>query len=198
MKYLKMLGLAAIAAMALMAFGAGTASATTLFTDSAKTVHYAAGTEIQATLTTGTTAILTGSGGEVLDTCSGSEVKGKTATTSGAPLSGGITTLDWKNCTNTTVTIAKGSLSIEFTSGTSGSVSGKENEVTVDGIFGVSCTYGTGSGTKLGTITGGEAPKMKISAVGLTKTAGSFLCPSSAGWDAEYTVTKPHALYVGA
>jgi hypothetical protein len=198
MKYLKMLGLAAVAAMALMAFGAGTASATTLFTNSTKTVSYASGTEISASLTKGTSATLTGPEKETLDTCTGSTVTGKTSATSATQLSGNISALTWSSCSNPTNTVALGSLSIEWTSGTSGTVRGKSTEVTVSGIFGVSCTYGTGTGTHLGTITGGTEPKLNIAAVGLVKTAGSFVCPSTAGWDAEYTVTTPHALYVGA
>jgi hypothetical protein len=197
MKHLKMLGLAAIAAMALMAFGAGTASATTLFTDSAKTIHYAKGTSVSGSLTTGTSAILTDGNKNELITCTESTVSGKTTETSGKPLGGPIDQLTFNKCSGTVVVVSKGSLSIEYTSGSNGSVSGSGSEVTV-GIFGTSCTYGTGTGTKLGSITGGVEPKLNIAAVNLSKTAGGFLCPSSAGWDAEYTVTTPHALYVGA
>ncbi|MGN6275722.1 MAG: DUF6531 domain-containing protein, partial [Solirubrobacterales bacterium] len=64
-------------------------------------------------------------------------------------------------------------------------------------IFGVSCTYGTGTGTTLGTLKGGEEPLLSISA-SVPKTAGGFLCPSTATWSAEYVVTEPHALFVGS
>jgi hypothetical protein len=198
MKHLKMLGLVAGVAMALVALaGGGTASATTLFTDPAKTTHYASGTEIQTTLTKGTSAIFTGSGGEVLNTCTSSTITGKTTSTSGTLLGIVLSTFTL-TCGKTTHTVSNGVMSIEWTSGTSGAVRGQASEVTIDGIFGVSCTYGTGTGTRLGTITGGIEAKLNIAAVGLVKTAGSFLCPSSAGWDAEYTLTKPHSLYVGA
>jgi hypothetical protein len=100
------------------------------------------------------------------------------------------------SCTSPFTTITNGFLLIEWTSGASGTVRGKGSEMTIDGIFGVSCTWGTG--TLLGTITGGTDPNLSIKQVGLVKTAGSFLCPSTLGWDAEYTITKPHALYIGA
>jgi hypothetical protein len=198
MKHLKMLGLAAIAAMGLMAFiGAGTASATTLFTNSNLTGPYAKGTTIHSTLTTGKSAILTDGSGNTLVTCTESTVKGKTSAESGSPLEGTIEVLTFGGCSTTVDVLAKGSLSIEKTGTNEGSVSGKGSEVTVN-IFGVSCTYGTGAGTKLGTITGGAAPVLNIAAVGLTKVAGGFLCPSNAGWDATYTVTEPHAVFIGA
>src|SRR4029079_4170789 len=86
-------------------------------------------------------------------------------------------------------------LEIKWTSGTSGEVIGKETQWTL-GIFGVSCTYGFGAGTTLGTITGGSAPLLAISTA-IAKTAGGFLCPSTTTWDAEYVFTEPHAIYVG-
>jgi hypothetical protein len=80
------------------------------------------------------------------------------------------------------------------TSGANGEVVGSFNSVTVM-IFGVNCIYGTGEGTKLGTLTGGEAPVLAISTT-LIKVSGGFLCPNTAGWDAEYIVTSPHSVFV--
>jgi hypothetical protein len=194
MKYLKVLGLAAVAAMALMAFGAGTASATKLCTDSACTTVYAAGTEIKSELVAGTSARLT-SGGSTIATCTSSGVSGKTSNKEGATVSGSISSLTWGGCSQTTHTVSNGSLEIAYTSGSNGTVTGKGSQVTVQ-IFGVSCTYGTGEGTHLGSITGGSAPILKITTT-VTKTAGGFLCPGTAGWDAEYVLTAPHALFVG-
>jgi len=196
MKYLKVLGVAAFAATALMAFGAGTASATTLFTDEAKTIAYPSGTTIHATLVPGTSAKLTNTAGETIATCPKSTVHITTSALSGNPLPGVLDKLTWEECSQTTHTVANGSLDVAFTSGTSGTVTGTANQVTI-GIFGVSCTYGTGEGTKLGTMTGGAEPKMAINAV-VNKTAGGFLCPSTGIWEAEYVVTTPHALFVGA
>ncbi len=207
MKYLKMLGLAAIAAMGLMAFvGASTASATTLFTDEAKKVPYGVGTTIHATLVPGTSAALK-SGSTTIATCTESTVHGVVTVATGSVVSGHLSTektkgseeptgLHWGGCSQTTHTISTGTLDIEYTSGTSGKVTGTGNSVTL-GIFGTSCTYGTGAGVTLGTITGGTAPVLKINA-NIPRTAGGFLCPSTGTWEAEYVVTSPHALYVGA
>jgi hypothetical protein len=76
MKHLKMLSLAAIAALGLMAFlGAGTASAD-LYTDSRKTVKYKTGTTFFASLATGGSSILK-SGSIVIATCTGGGQIGK-------------------------------------------------------------------------------------------------------------------------
>lgn len=196
MKHLKMLGLAAIAALGLMAFlGAGTASATTLATNSAGTIKYAAGTEIHSTLKTGTSALLETTGGSTIATCTGSTVKGKTSNETGTSVSGSIETLTWTGCSQTTDNVTLGSLSITKSTGDSGTVAGSGTEVTL-GVFGVSCTYGTGASTTLGTITGGAAPVLAINAV-LSRTAGDeFLCPKSGRWTAEYVVTSPHELHI--
>jgi hypothetical protein len=196
MKHLKMLGLAAIAALGLMAFvGASSASATTLFTNSNLTNPYAAGTTV--TLSTIRSSIFTGSGGETTMTCTGSSIKGSTSNETGTTISLSISSLTWFGCSTTTDTVANGSLSIEKTGTSEGKVAGSGSQWTYT-VFGVSCTYGTGTGTTLGTLTGGEVPKLVINGASLTKTAGGFLCPTTTGWDAEYTFTEPHALYIGA
>jgi hypothetical protein len=192
MKHLKMLGLAAIAALGLLAFvGAGTASATTLFKDAAKTEAYGAGTEIKSTLAPGTSALLK-SGSVTIATCTESSVAGTTANATGVTVGGEITSLTWGGCSQTTHTLANGSLSID----SEGNVTGKGNSVTL-GVFGTSCVYGTGEGVKLGTLTGGSPAVLKINAQ-IPRIAGGFLCPSPGTWTAEYIVTSPSPLYVGA
>lgn len=195
MKYLKMLGLAAFAAMALMAFGAGTASATKLCTDSACATVYPTGTEISSSLKTSSTARLT-SGGSTIDTCSSSTVTGTTTNKEGATVAGSISSLTWGSCTVTTDTVANGSLEIEKTGANEGKAIGKGWEVTTS-TFGTSCTFGPGTGTVLSTIKGGVEPVMVINST-VSKTAGNFLCPGTTGWDAEYVVTSPHALFIGS
>jgi hypothetical protein len=189
MKHLKMLGLAAIAALGLLAFvGAGTASAD-LYTDAGKTIKYKTGTTVNATLASGKSASLK-SGSTTIATCTGGAVHGKTTNETGT-VSGNVESLTWTGCSQTTHTIANGTISI--TSG--GSVSGKGNQVTL-GVFGTSCTYGTGEGTTLGTLSSGAEPKLVINA-NIPRIAGGFLCPSTGTWEAEYIVTEPHALTVG-
>ncbi|HET7455473.1 MAG TPA: hypothetical protein VFJ76_08135 [Solirubrobacterales bacterium] len=195
MKHLKILGLALVAAAALMAFlGAGTASATKLCEDKACTVDYAKGTKIVSTLSG--SAILETTGGTVLDTCTGGEVNGKTSETEGEPLSGSISALTWSGCSKTTDTTATGELKIKATSGGNGEVEGVGSSVTVSGIFGTSCVYGTGTGTKLGELQGGTPATLAISAL-VPRTVANALCPAETRWTASYTVTSPTSLFVG-
>jgi hypothetical protein len=196
MKHLKMLGLAAIAALGLMAFvGAGTASATTLSTDAAGTIKYAVGTEIHSSLKPETSATLNTTSGSLIATCTSSTTKGKIeGSNTGATVGGKISVLEWGGCSQTTDNLALGSLSIKKTGSDEGEVIGSGSEVTL-GVFGVSCVYGTGEGTKLGTLKGGEAPELSINAA-LPKISGGFLCPGSGTWVAKYTVTSPHALHI--
>jgi hypothetical protein len=195
MKALRVLGLATIAAMALTALaGAGTAQAI-LYTDAAKTIRYSAGTVVDLSLKSGTTTKLTNGSGGTEVTCTESTAKGKVANEPGEPIVV-IETLTWGSCNRTTDTIANGKLEIKWTSGTSGEVIGRETQWTSN-LVGVSCTYGFGESTKLGTISGGEAPVLKIEAV-VKKIAGAFLCPEKLILDAEYVFTEPHAIYVGS
>ena len=201
MKHLKMLGLAAIAALGLMAFvGAGTASATTLSTSSNGEGKYVEGTEISSSLKAGTSALLETTAGEKIATCTTSSVAGTIGTATGTWVTGNITSLTWgepegKNCSQPTKTLANGSLEIMQTTGDEGEVVGKNSSVTLS-VFGVSCVYGTSAeGNKLGTIKGGEAPELVINAV-LPKKEGGFLCPGSGRWTATYIVTAPHAVHV--
>jgi len=192
MKYLKTLGLAAIAAMALMAFvGAGTASATTLNngTETLKT-----GSAIASSLITGTSADLKDTTGATIATCTGSSVSGKTTNETGEKVNGNIESLTWTGCSQTTDTLANGTLSIKRTGENEGEVSGAGSKVTL-GIFGVSCVYGTGEGTKLGTAKGGTPAVLKVNAV-IPKIEGGILCPSTGVWKAEYEVTTPATLNI--
>src|SRR5690348_12477967 len=126
MKYIKMLGLAAVAAAALMAFGAGSASATELYSTG---VTVNAGTVLKSSLETGTTATLsTTDGSSIVDTCTGSTVEGPVDTYTGGDVTGSITSLGWSGCTFTTDTLTNGSLSINSAS----EVSGKGSVVTVN------------------------------------------------------------------
>jgi hypothetical protein len=211
MKYLKMLGLAAVAAMALMAFvGAGTASATKLCKNSTSTVvcsePYGVGTEIKSKLTG--SAILETTGGTTLDTCTGGEVNGKIEKegSATATVSGKNSAITWTGCSVPTTTLATGELEIhakpelnskgELVDTDNGTLTASGAEVTVNtGFFGA-CVYGTGTGKDLGTLLGGSPATLAISTnVTLTKNE-SGLCPSETKWTAEYTVTEPKPLYV--
>jgi hypothetical protein len=206
MKYLKALGLAAVAAMVLTALiGAGSASATVLCKTALKEGcaasgwDYPTGTEIDISLV-GTTST-SGTGGELLDTCTEGTNRGTTTNTGGSN-----ETVDWnlleffsKSCTHTTDTIANGSLEVHWISGgTNGTVTVKGTQATKIIPGGVSCTYGAGAeGTDLGTLTGGNPATLHVETA-LPKLAGSFLCPGDVVWNGSYVVTSPQPLYVSA
>ncbi|MGN6663156.1 MAG: hypothetical protein ACTHK6_02940 [Solirubrobacterales bacterium] len=196
MKYVKMLGLAAIAAAALMAFvGVGSASAAAGTLTCGSGTKCAAGTEINSS----------SEGKAVLDAPFGnveceSTVAGHTKTEAEGGSAGGssgpITTLSWSNCGGDTVTtLATGSLSVE----SGGELKSSGSKVTVIHL-GVHCIYET-SNTKIGTLTGSSTTKsnatLDISAT-IPRVGGNSgaLCGSSAPWTGSYKVTSPNPLDV--
>ncbi len=206
MKYVKMLGLAAVAAMALMAFvGAGTASATVLCKTTLTTgcaaagQDYPAGTKIHAT--SEGSAVLETTGGVVLDTCTGSTVKGKTSNTGGASetVSGPIEELAWGACSRTTNTLKLGSLEVHHIAGTdNGTLTATGGiEVTILTIFGT-CTFGTGANLDIGRVTGGAPATIDTDKTVVPKIAGNAACPAHGVWNANFIVTEPTPLYVAA
>jgi hypothetical protein len=206
MKHLKMLGLAAIAALGLMAFvGAGTASATTLATDAAGNIHYEVGQEIHVTNKSGTSVLLEDTSVNPIATCTEVTIKGKIEDPvvetagkrfpSGTWITGPLNALLFAGCSQTTDTVAAGSLEIMKTGTDEGEVVGKNSKVTV-GVFGVSCVYGTSAeGTKLGTVKGGEAPELVVNAA-IPKLEGGFLCPASARLTGTFIFTTPHSAHI--
>jgi hypothetical protein len=195
MKYLKLMGLAAIAAAALMAF-AGTASATLLTNSSG------------ATLGTGTTIAAENEGTVTLDPpfgaieCNESKVEGKTTNAGGTGVSvnGSISTLTFKSCNATVTVISNGTLSITGTGSNNGTLSSTGTEVTVE-FFGTHCifkTNNTGLGTVTGsTTTGGKTATLDISAT-IPRTGGrsGAFCGSTAAWTGAYKVTNPDFLNI--
>jgi hypothetical protein len=209
MKYIKMLGLAAVAAAALMAFvGASTASATQL-TDGSGNV-LGVGTEIKAE----------NEGKVILDPpfgaieCSVSNVAGKVTNAGGSSTTvvGEIETLTFSSCNATVTVLKKGTLEIhttfESTDGTShqktnsdgnGTLTSSGAEVTVQ-FFGTHCIFATNN-TDLGTVTGsantGGNATLDISAT-IPRTGGSsgVFCGSTAAWTGAYKVTAPSPLNI--
>ena len=197
MKYIKMLGLAAVAAMALMAFvGVGTASATELYSG-ATTLK--SGTEIDASLT-GTAAKLTTTEGAILDECAGGTVKGKTtnngSTTETVKGSVAKTDLTWTSCTRPTETLAGGTLEVHWTSGVNGTVTASGFEVTVNTQFFGSCVFTVAAGTSLGTLTGSTSSNAVLDVNTVASLKSGAICPTTARWVGTYTVTSPKPLHV--
>ena len=201
MKHLKMLGLAAVAAAALMAFtGANSASATVL-TSPAGTM-LAAGTEIHAV--SEEKPVLTTTFKTV--ECNKSTVAGRVANAGGATetVRGLVETLTFEECNCTVKVIHKGALEIhKIGTGSNGTVVSDGATVTVNcsTIFGtVHCDYET-LNTDLGTLTGstttGGTATMDITAViPIEPGESDEICPEESTWHAKYKVTTPDFLDV--
>jgi hypothetical protein len=208
MRYLKMLGFAAVAAMALTAvLGAGSASAATFLcknSTSPCTEHYPSGTAISMSLATGTTARFTTNLGSV--TCKKSTLGGKTTSTE-AHLE--ITSFTFTECTDPfgspcTVKAVNLSYTANLTTATPGVVTGNgimtftpkagagNPGATVEcGSF-MNCKF-TNSLIVLDVI-GGAPATILANKESLNREGG--ICPSESFWDATYIVTAPNPLYV--
>ena len=195
MKFTKILGVVAVAALALMAF-ASTASATRLEVNGvAKTTE---DVTLEATLKSGTSALLTDTFNAFANTCTVSTVKGTDSTSTGGTgvaVSGPVSELSWSSCTEGNPTVdAKGSLTVENVAGTTnGTVKSLNAKVTVPSALGpLTCTTPATGGTDLGTLKGvasGNA-SLKVEAV--------LSCGITAKWTGEYVVTSPTGLGVTA
>lgn len=209
MKYVKMLGLAAVAAMALMAFlGASSASANVLCTENATPCpgnhptekKYIVGDVVTATAVS---PILTGSP-EV--TCDHSEVAIKITNAGGknVNVTGEVTKLTFTgNCVAHTAfgdvgcTISAQGLNYHaevLGSGASASITvregpgkGKPRANVLCGGF-INCTLGKTDFNL--SITSGNPATVNAEEEPLELEAGGFGCPSEARWDADYNTTS--------
>lgn len=213
MKYLKLVVMAAIAAMTLTGLAPGTASATVgcKTTTTPCTDKYPAGTEAHVQLVTGTKAIVNAVWTDV--ECGSTTGKG-TLTKAGSAtetVSGPIETWTAGECKcagsaagSAHVTFLQtGSLEGHHISGTeNGTVTGFNQTITVNCTpLGTQCIFGTkGEGTHLGVMTGGTNPTIHgaatINHFAGTNDEGTFLCGSTAKWEAQYEVTSPKPVYV--
>lgn len=222
MKYLKMLGLAAVAAMGLMAFlGAGSASATILCettpaagTDCGNAWDVAIHTTFDFSLEEKSSALLKetsfpGGFGQTIATCTSSTVKGETENTGGTAetyvnaqlhetlVGGDPEGLTFGGCTNTVTVLKAGTLRIDHESGTdNGTVRSTGAKVTIV-AFGINCIYETNE-TDVGTLTGtnavnGKDPTFDINAV-IVSTNG---CPDGI-WSGSYVYTGNTTFNVAA
>ncbi|HEX5594126.1 MAG TPA: hypothetical protein VFX35_12360 [Solirubrobacterales bacterium] len=194
-----MLGLAVLTIAAVAAFSTASASATELY-NGATTLK--SGTAIQMSLS-GTFSTTT-TGGTVLDTCTGGGFSGTTSNVGGTGInvidSVAVAGMTLTGCTKTTDNLEGGTLEIAWTSGSSGSVTGKGFKVTQEWTaeFGGTCAYGFSSGVKLGEIKGSTTADatLAVNAVVNGAAGNSFICPADVKWVANDTYTSPTPLHV--
>jgi hypothetical protein len=204
MKHLKMLGLAAVAATALMAFaGASSASATVLCKTNTNpcSSKWAVGTELEFSLKKGTSATWKGTNGETLKTCTGAKLRAEITNAGSATetVKAKVVEDSWTSCTVPTLTLQLGELEIHsITGSTNGTLTLKGAEFTTqDPLFG-DCRYGTAAGgTDLGTLTSSGTGASVIDVLSTLSPVGLNCCPEVV-WNEEFTLTKPQetALFV--
>ena len=190
----------AVAAIILLAM-AGPASATTV-TSPSGTVY----TSTMKAASEGTITLHNSSLG-VSVSCTASSVEGKVQNHgSGVTASGSISSLTFTGCGADAVTVLKaGSLEIHEKQGGNGygTLTSVGAEITIkNGATGVSCTYTTGTGTDIGTLTGsgstGGNATLDIESATIPRTGDSILCGSKGQWTGSYKVTTPSTVVVDA
>jgi hypothetical protein len=201
MKFIKMLGLLAVAAAAMMAITA-TASATTLTSPT--------GTVYTGTITAVSEGATSLHGPFTTVTCQKSHVEGKVEKHGNGVTAGGkLSTLSFSEC-NFPVTVLKaGSLEIHPVTHTApgvettGTVTSSGAEITIQTSI-ANCLFTT-SGTDVGTFTGTEDQKtatttatLDINSAGIPRTGHSIFCGSSGTWTGSYEITTPDHLFLDA
>jgi hypothetical protein len=204
-KNLKMLVLAAIAAVAATAMaGTGMASATVLCkTNTAPcSEKHPAGTELKASLASGTSMQLTSNSLGTADTCTGGSIAGKTSnagsSTETVRASVSASSLTWSGCVWPITTVKGIELEIHSITGSdNGTVTGKGLEISMDtGSLGGICTYSLGTiSPHIGVITGGSSPTLHVSAL-MGQSGSNLICTDPVRWTGTYTLTSPTPLYV--
>jgi hypothetical protein len=200
MKHLKTLGLAAIAAAALMAsLGTGTASATVLCSTTAEPCPagqaWPAGTALDLSLEAGSSLLWQDTSGNTLETCINvtltSEITGAGSGTSTVKAKN--KSLTWNECTWADKTIVLGGLELHKISGTSNGTLTASEEIswTFNDTWAGSCIYGWTSGNHIGTLTEGKPATLDLNSVIQRLSGSSFLCASTAHLIGSFTVTAP-------
>lgn len=198
MKHLKMLGLLAVIAAALMAF-AGTASASTA-TSPKGTVY----TGIYKAEVEGSVKL---DGSFVTVQCNQSIIEGKVEQHgSGVTTGGKISTMDFSSCNYSVTVLKAGSLEAHQTGGkgtdADGTVTSSGLELTIHTSVGA-CTFTTnntdvGTGTLTSSDTTGGNATLDIATSAIPRTGGSFLCGASGILTGSYKVVTPSTLYIDA
>ncbi len=197
MKYLKILGLAGLTTMALMALaGAGSASATVLCKNSTCTEKYPAGTAYH--LETVKPSIMEWEEGEakikVSEECTKQTISGVSENVGSATetVRFVLEKFTWQECPKEAETIKLPQIEIHYSAENVGTVTAKGGEFRFKAGLFSSCFYTFGAGKTIGTLKGGSEPILEVS--GELERLG--LCAPRT-WTAKFKFTKPTPLYVG-
>src|SRR3954462_10010477 len=197
MKYLKILGLTAIAAAAVMALaGAGTASATVLCSTTTNpcTSVLPVNTVLDFSLEPGS-SLLWQNGGTTLETCTGVTLKSEitSAGSSTNTVKAKNKALTWTGCTWNNTTNVLGGIEIHNISGTHNGTLTASEEISwtfINGVFG-DCIYGWKPGSHIGTITEGKPATLDVNSTILRLSGSSLLCPENGTLIGSFIQTEP-------
>jgi hypothetical protein len=215
MKYVKTLGLAAVMAMALMAFaGATTASATVLCgvepTEGSPATKgtvcpagqaYGSGTQVHVVLKPGTIGRFTTTFKTI--ECEETTATGATSNEGSASetVQGTVEVLTLGKCNCEVKVLKKGTMEVHWNADSfNGTLTSSGAELTVicSTILGnIHCIYVT-ENTNNGTLTGGSPAFADVQEAEIPRLVTSGFCAEKAKWDATYEVTSPTPLYVAA
>jgi hypothetical protein len=208
MKHLKLVGLAALAVMAaIVAGGAGTASATVLCTATetpcSESKLVKASTEIQADLAYLKRSFFSETSNLIFESCTGNTLTTQVIKKGGAAetVTSGVTALNftWSGCeAGGVVATETGELEIHHIAGTdNGTLTGKGFGIK---FLKTECTYAPSPTVELGQVrgpSGGLGSQIVINTV-LYKSGGGLFCLPDIRWTATFDITKPTPLYVVA
>lgn len=197
MKHVKLFVLAVLAGTLLMALiGAGTATGAPNFcvvqeSPCKEANRWAVGTTLDFSLKSGTNAKLASTAGETLEECTGSTLKGKIEKSE--PVTVSIETLTWSGCFFApAVTTKLGKIKVKYLGTHNGTaIADTELAVTFEAVFFGSCIYGITEGSNLGELKEGKPAALVFNAVAEKRSGSAFVCPETAKWTAEYTLTEP-------
>jgi len=209
MRYLKILGLAAVAASVLMALGAaGSASATVLCKNKTTTEGcseiYPIGTKLNVELQTNGRWVLEDKNnpGQIINECQVSKFETETGNTGkegeSVFASVEVEKYSWATCSFKPVTATEGGkYSIEWIKGTdNGTLKLSNFRVTSNTFLFGSCIWKTVGEPDLGTVTGGAPSTFVVNNVVLELAAGGAGCPKEVKMRAPYQFAAPNPLYV--
>ena len=196
MKYVKMLGLVALAASAMMALGASSASADVICTNLETPCKAANRVTILKPVAVGTTKLTTSF--KTIE-CNKSQIEGTvTKDGEGNPIEASISTLDFEECNCEIKVLKNGTLKATNIAGTSNATvfsSGAEVTANCSTIFGaVHCIYATNN-THLGVVKGGENSTLNVEEAEIPRLPTSAICAEKAKWDAAYKIANHKFLY---
>ena len=201
MKFVKILGLAAVAAVAMMAFaGASTASANVYCSTFSTPCNskWPVGTEIDVSVPSGGSVTLretSASGTNVLLTCT--EMTTKETITNAGDASHPVTTSNsvytWGNCNFSVNPLQPCPHEIsKIGESTNGTVkASSECRITINTVLFGSCVYGAAAGTEIGTLTSGKPAHIDINGVTQKLTGSNLACPATTEWTGTLDVTSP-------